>query len=90
MDPVDQLAFVIGLLEHHARAVGRRLAHRLDVRQGLVAIDVRLPNPEKVQVWPVQDIEGQGFGHSLAKQARSRAESSARCSSGVARRKAGG
>ncbi|MNE81391.1 hypothetical protein D3C80_1780350 [compost metagenome] len=90
LNPVDQLAFVIRLPEDDARAVGRRLAHGLHVGQGFMAIDIRLPNPEQVQVGAVQDVEGQGFGHSLAKQARHvRAESSARCSSGDARRKAG-
>ncbi|MNE46003.1 hypothetical protein D3C80_1403220 [compost metagenome] len=69
MDPVDQLAFVIRLAEHDARVAGGGLAQRLDVGQGLVAIDVRLPNPEKVQIGAVQDVEDRGFGHSLGKLA---------------------
>ncbi|MNT12478.1 hypothetical protein D3C72_1474050 [compost metagenome] len=34
-----------------------------------MAIDVRLPNPEKVQIGAVQDVEDRGFGHSLGKLA---------------------
>ena len=63
MDQFDQLALVIGLAEHHHGPVGRPFAHRLDVGQGLMAVDVGLADPEQVEVRAVQDVEDGGLGH---------------------------
>ena len=75
LDPVDQLALVIGLAEHHGRAVGDPFAQGADVIQRLAAIDVRLAHPKQVEVGAVQDVEDGGFGHSLEIMTSGRADS---------------
>ena len=57
VDPIDQLMLGVALFEIEAEAkLGRqRPALRLDIRQGLVAVDMRLALAEQIQVRPVED-----------------------------------
>ena len=57
LDPVDQLAFVIGLAEidRQPEPLARRGAVGLDVGKGLAAIDGRLALAEHVEIWSVED-----------------------------------
>ena len=57
VDPVDELMLGVALLEadREAEFAGKRPALRLDVREGLVAVDMRLAFAEQVQIWPVED-----------------------------------
>jgi hypothetical protein len=52
MDPIDELAFVIGLTEidRQIKRGGARQATLLDIGQGIVAIGRRLADSEQVQI----------------------------------------
>ena len=66
MDPVDDLAFVVGLAERdlEAAAGGEPPAQLLDIGERLVTVDVGLTHAEQVQVRPVQDVDP--LAHRLA------------------------
>ena len=57
LDPVDQLALVIGLAEVdlEAECRGARRAALLDVAERVMAVDRGVADPEQVQVGAVQD-----------------------------------
>ena len=48
LNPVDQLAFVVGLecIDHDAQFLGGGFEHAVDVREGLVTVDLRLTPTE--------------------------------------------
>ena len=60
LDPVDQLAFVIGLAKIDLQVErGRaREAARFDIGQGVMAVDRRLAHPEQVQIGAVEHKDG--------------------------------
>jgi hypothetical protein len=60
LDPVDQLAFVIGLAKINLQVEGGRAreAARFDIGQGVMAVYRRLANPEQVQIGAVEHEDG--------------------------------
>jgi hypothetical protein len=66
LNPVDHLVLTVGLAEFEGKAVagGDLAARGLDVGQGLGSIDVRLALAQKIQVGPVQQIDGLGHPRS--------------------------
>ncbi len=60
MDPVDQLAFVVGLevLEHHAERRRQFVEAGFDVGQGGAAVALGLAGAQEVQVGAVEDEDG--------------------------------
>ena len=48
LNPVDQLAFVVGLkcIDRDPQFLGGGFEHAVDVREGLVTVDLRLTPPE--------------------------------------------
>ncbi|MNC69203.1 hypothetical protein D3C75_1198730 [compost metagenome] len=57
MDPVDQLAFVVGLAEFDFQTLlgGAALAEGFDVGEGFVAVGGRFAGAQHVQVGTVED-----------------------------------
>jgi hypothetical protein len=68
LDPVDQLALMVGLakLQPEAQLAGAPSAGFLDIRQAGAAVDLRLAGAEQVQIGSVEDENRRGF----AKKAR--------------------
>src|SRR5581483_1302879 len=62
VDPIDQLAFAVGLAEFDGQAVLLRgfPAERLDVLQRGAAVFLRLPVAEQIEVGAVEDVNGLG------------------------------
>ena len=55
MDPIDDLAFEIGLVEADGPIAGRLAAHGLDLRERRRAVDGRLPHAEPIEVRAVEN-----------------------------------
>ena len=57
LNPVDQLAFMIGLQkpDGNPQILGQRRTRLRHVIQGLAALNLRLPQPQQVKVWAVQN-----------------------------------
>ena len=57
LNRIDNSAFVIRLeaFDLHALRLRRRFDKAQQLHKGLRAIDVRFPDPQKVEVWPVDD-----------------------------------
>jgi hypothetical protein len=57
--PIDQLTFMIGLSKHQAQAKTRTnfVTALLDLGERRVAVNVRLPLSEEVQVGSIQDMD---------------------------------
>jgi len=72
LDPVDQLALVVGLAEIDRQAQLRRLlqARLFDIGQGLAPVGRGLADTEKVQVRPIEDQDCRS-GHAEAPAVRS-------------------
>ena len=66
MQPVDQLAFMIGLAKHCGKPQipGMGITGLFDVAERQGAIDLRLPRAEEIEIWSVEDVNG--FAHGLA------------------------
>src|SRR5262245_55971317 len=64
LDPVDQLALVVRLAEHHGEAVafGRLTAEPLHVLEGCAAVGFRLARAEQIEVGAVEDVDGARHG----------------------------
>ncbi len=60
MDPIDELAFVVGLAEidRQIERRGARQAALLDIGQRIIAIGRRLAHPKQVQIGAIQDKDG--------------------------------
>ena len=57
VDPVDDLALAVRLVEANGRVAGRLAAHRLDLGERRRAVDLRLALAEPVQVRAVEDVD---------------------------------
>ncbi len=57
---------MVGLAEIHlhARVVGRILDHARNVVQRVMAVDVRLPQAQQVEIGTVENIDGRLVGHA--------------------------
>ena len=74
LDHFHQLAFLVALGEQDGKAVrlGPRPAGFFDLRQGGLAVNLRLPAAQQIEVGPVEDMDRQGLGfvclfcHSLS------------------------
>src|SRR4029077_20991034 len=60
LNPIDDLAFVIGLAKYHRKPVmlRGRAAEFFDVGQRGAAVELRLPAAEQIEIGSVQDIDG--------------------------------
>ena len=59
LDPVDELALVIGLpeLDLQVERCGAGQASLLDIGPGIMPINRRIPHPEQIEVGAVQNID---------------------------------
>jgi mono/diheme cytochrome c family protein len=64
LDPSDEFGLAVALarFDDEPESLGARRAARLELGQGLAAIDVGLPHPEQVQIGAVEDEDGLGHG----------------------------
>ena len=64
IDPIDDLAFVIGLAEDQRKTVslGRSAAELFDVDKRRPPLYMRLAGAEQIEVWSVKDVNS--FGHA--------------------------
>ena len=59
LHPVDQLALLVRLAEHHLAAMSlrARLAEAADVVEGLMAVNLRFADAQEVEIGPAQHID---------------------------------
>src|SRR5262249_18552549 len=75
VDPLDQLAFVVGLpeIDRYAQLGAALAARGLDVTEGLASIDFGLAHAKHVEIWPVEHEHGWLRSHLERSDCRSAA-----------------